>query len=308
MIHLEDIREGTKIFKALGSELRLEILALLSEHHQLNMNDIAEHLNITKGALTSHIKMLHEANLIEVNMSTGKKGTQKRCSLSHETLVVDFKHSVINESIYETELDVGLYFNYEATPTCGIATENHVIGSFDDPRFFAHPDRINAGIVWLTTGYLEYRLPNFPNPRQKIEEIRISMEISSEAPGINEDWPSDIHFHLNDTFLGFWTAPGDYGKPRGFLTPEWWHDNLNQFGLLKTLSINSEGTYIDGLKISDITVQQIEQNFQRELSLRLSVPENATNCGGLTIFGKGFGNYNQGIKIQIKRTKKGEKK
>ena len=300
MIHLRDIREGAQIFKALGSELRLEILALLSEYRQLNMNDLAERLNLTKGALTSHIRMLQEANLIDINMATGKKGTQKLCSLSHDTLVADFRNDPVKDSTYELELDIGHYFNFAISATCGIATVEHVIGAFDDPRFFTHPDRINAGILWFAKGYVEYRIPNFLKPRQKVEEITISFELGSEAPGTNPIWPSDIHFQFNDQLVGFWTSPGDFSDPKGLLTPSWWYDDLCQYGLLKHLSINEKGTFIDGLKISSVTVGELALDSRSEMSLRLSVPDEAEHCGGLTLFGKGFGNYNQGIRIKVR--------
>ena len=171
MIHLKDIREGTKVFKALGSEIRLEIMALISEHKQLNMNEIAGHLQLTKGALTSHIRLLQEANLIEVTTATGKKGTQKLCSLSHDRLIADFKHNIVSDSMYEIEIDVGLYFNFTVNPTCGIATIDHVIGSFDDPRFFTHPDRINAGILWFAEGSIEYVFLIFLNRGRNLKRL-----------------------------------------------------------------------------------------------------------------------------------------
>ena len=37
----------------------------------------------------------------------------------------------------------------------------------------------------------------------------------------------------NDTLVGTWTSPGDYGDVRGMFTPEWWPQNWNQYGLLK---------------------------------------------------------------------------
>ena len=33
--------------------------------------------------------------------------------------------------------------------------------------------------------------------RSSIEQISVSMELSSEAPGSNPHWPSDIHFYLS---------------------------------------------------------------------------------------------------------------
>ena len=37
--------------------------------------------------------------------------------------------------------------------------------------------------------------------------------------------------------LGTWTSPGDFADIRGKYTPDWYPDNLNQYGLLKTIRI-----------------------------------------------------------------------
>ena len=82
-------------------------------------------------------------------------------------------------------------------------------------------------------------------------------------------------------------------------TPDWWFDNWNQYGLLKVLSINKKGTYIDGLRISDVNVKQLNLDYKSTLKFEFAVDEDSTNVGGWTIFGAGFGNYNQGIKVQL---------
>ena len=46
-----------------------------------------------------------------------------------------------------------------------------------------------------------------------------AMELSSEVPGTNADWPSDISIWVNDVKVGTWTSPGDYGDKRGRFTP-----------------------------------------------------------------------------------------
>lgn len=299
MIQIQNLREGIPLFKALGSEVRLEILSLISQYQPINMNDLAGHLTITKGALTGHVKMLHEAGLIDIALSSGKKGNQKICTLTEDRLIAHLRHPEEEENQYEIELDIGHYFQYSVEPTCGLATTDDIIGGLDDKRFFSHPDRVNAGILWFSSGYLEYRIPNLLQPKQEIEGIRISFELGSEAPGIQEDWPSDIHFFLNGSLLGGWTSPGDYGLTRGHLNPRWWSDSLNQYGLLKMLRIDREGTFIDGIPISDKKIQDFSLDRHSDISLKLEVPAEAKNCGGMTLFGKGFGNYNQGIKIQV---------
>ena len=56
-------------------------------------------------------------------------------------------------------------------------------GELDDVRYFDHPDRFNADIMWFTEGYVEYVIPNLTPRNQKITQLSLSAEISSEAPG-----------------------------------------------------------------------------------------------------------------------------
>ena len=65
------------------------------------------------------------------------------------------------------------------------------------------------------------------------------------------------------------------------------------------LVINRRGTYIDGLKISDVNTTQLSLTAQDNLRFRFQVQEPSKRIGGLTLFGQHFGNYNQDIKVQI---------
>ena len=56
MLHITSLNEGLELFKALGSDVRIEILNILLENDNMSMNELASRLNITNGALTSHIK------------------------------------------------------------------------------------------------------------------------------------------------------------------------------------------------------------------------------------------------------------
>lgn len=124
------------------------------------------------------------------------------------------------------------------------------------------------------------------------------MEICSEAPGVNSNWPSDITFYINGTKVGMWTSPGDFGKGRGIYTPKWWSKDVNQFGLLKVIKVNNSGTFIDGQKVSDINIENIDVT-KKQWTLRIAVEENSEHVGGLSLFGKGFGNYDQDIVVKV---------
>lgn len=301
MLHVKNLDEGLEIFKALGSELRINIIKLLQENHEMNMNELATSLGITNGALTSHIKKLEESGIIQVMTERGSHGNQKVCKVAVDKIVVDVESEENEEdqNIYNTEVKVGHYSDYDVYPTCGLATSQAIVGEVDDPRYFSHPDRINAGILWFTKGYIEYMIPNLLPSATKIDQITVSLEISSEATGINNDWPSDISILLNDVKIGTWTSPGDYGDVQGIFTPDWWFPNWNQYGLLKMIVINKKGTFVDGLKISNVTINEFNLDYKSTVRFKFEIEEDAKNVGGITIFGSEFGNYNQDIKVRI---------
>lgn len=299
MLHITSLKDGLEIFKALGSDVRIEILMILLENNNMSMNELATRLNITNGALTSHVKKLESSGLISTSSESAGHGNQKICSVHLDKILIDLERQEDFQNVYNVDLCVGHYSNYHICPTCGLASQKTIIGAVDDPRYFEHPDRYNADILWFTRGYVEYVIPNFIPSSQRITQITISAELSSEAPGVNNVWPSDISFYLNDICIGSWTSPGDFGDIKGLFTPDWWPVNWNQYGLLKLLVINKKGTYIDGLKISDVTIDKFDFNFRNGIRFRMGLEEDATHVGGLTIFGKSFGNYGQDIKVSI---------
>ncbi|MFA9377576.1 MAG: ArsR/SmtB family transcription factor [Lachnotalea sp.] len=299
MLHIKSLDEGLDVFKALGSDIRIEIIKLLLENKNMNMNELATKLNITNGALTSHIKKLEDCKIVAIaNESTGH-GNQKICKVYLDKILIDLETSEAFKNIYESSISVGHYSDCLVYPTCGLASPTSLIGQVDDPRYFSHPDRYDANILWLTHGYVEYVIPNFIPASQKIDEITISVELSSEAPGTNNVWPSEIYFHINNKCIGSWTSPGDFGDTKGIFSPEWWYSNWNQYGILKLLVINKSGTFIDGLKISDVTIDEFQFDYRSTIKLKLEVPDTTKHVGGLTIFGKSFGNYNQDINVRI---------
>jgi predicted transcriptional regulator len=299
MIKANTDRKWLPLYEALASEVRLRILELLAEK-KMNVKEIAERLELSSAILTMHIRKLEVAGLIDTKMVRKQGGTHKICSLAETAIEITLPYAGTEERLfYEQKIPVGHYTSFEVLPTCGLATRDKVIGQFDDPRYFFNPERVNAAILWFGKGFVEYKTPNYLHPSQIPDELEISMEIASEAPGANDQWPSDIRFYVNNVLLGQWTSPGDYGESsRGRFTPDWWAVHLNQYGLWKVLRVNRTGTYMDGQQISDTTLDdlQLENHFW---TLRFAVEEDADHVGGLTLYGSGFGNYNQDIQFRV---------
>ena len=57
-------------------------------------------------------------------------------------------------------MPIGAYTSFVALPTCGLASESSLIGYLDDPLSFYEPERVQAGLIWFRSGFLEYSFPN----------------------------------------------------------------------------------------------------------------------------------------------------
>ncbi|WP_169087929.1 ArsR/SmtB family transcription factor [Paenibacillus sp. PL91] len=287
------------VYEALASDVRLRIIQLLAKQ-EMNIKDLAQALELSSPIMTMHVKKLEKAGLISSEMVSSSGGTKKMCKLITDSIEIDFpsKSRPALRTYHESIVSVGHYTDFEVEPTCGLATTVKVIGMFDEPRFFLDSERTNAKILWFSSGFIEYKIANFLLKSEKPTELEISFEISSEAPFANENWPSDISFYINGTKIGLWTSPGDFGGKRGKYTPDWWWDEINQYGLLKVLKITPNGTFIDGQQISDVTLDDIDI-LNKQWKFRIAVEEDAENVGGVTLFGAGFGNYNQDIVFKL---------
>ncbi|HIW31858.1 MAG TPA: ArsR family transcriptional regulator [Candidatus Paenibacillus intestinavium] len=297
MIEANTDAKWLPLYEALASEVRLEIINLLA-NQSMNVKQLAASLQLSSAIITMHVKKLEKAGLVTTQMIRKDGGTHKMCTLAHSNITIELPSiEPISTRYHEVLIPIGHYTEFEIYPTCGLSTPERVIGQFDDPRYFYTPERVNAGILWFGHGYLEYKLPNYLLQSQKITAIEITLELGSEAPGYNENWPSDIFFQINGTDIGVWTSPGDYGAERGRFSPSWWGDPVNQYGLLKVIRVDEAGTWVDGQKLSQITINEIVID-RHVWSLLLGVREEADHVGGLTLFGKGFGNYSRDISFK----------
>ncbi|MGO4732425.1 ArsR/SmtB family transcription factor [Paenibacillus sp. 2KB_22] len=286
------------LYEALASEVRWRIMDMIADREK-NVKDIAAALELSPSIVTMHIRKLEDAGLIGSRRVRINGGTHKLCYLKQNHIEIELPSVNRTSRTREQTISVGHYTAFDIHPTCGLGTLEKEIGVWDDPRYFLDPERVHAAILWFGKGYVEYKTSNFLLPDETTDAIEISMELASEAPGLRDHWPSDIQFTFNGIPLGTWTSPADFGRAaRGKYTPEWWHRNVNQYGLLKTIRIDTSGTYMDGERMSDITLADIKLD-EPFWTLRFTVDEESPNVGGLTIYGAGFGNHDQDIVIRV---------
>lgn len=290
------------IFQALASETRLKIIDLLGKK-EMNITEIAEKLNISNAITTRHIHQLETAGIIktERQVVSGKPGTQKVASIALDFIGIDFPEKKFPEyRSYTLDIKLGHYSDFLVEPSCGLATISEIVGILDDPKTFLHQDRVDAELLWLTKGYIEYKIPNIITAGDHIEMIDISFEIASEFPVSNNTWPSDITYYINGQRLGVDRVHGNYSDVRGRLTPPWWPDQYSQYGEMKHIRINQYDTGIDGVPLSSINTKSLKLDKQDFFSLRISSEEgpDVENIGGITLFGEHWGNFPKSIRVK----------
>lgn len=301
LIHPDNLH----LFEALASDTRLRIVELLQQAPS-NIKELADQLGLSSAIVTKHIQKLEEGGLVSCEAIPAKRGMQKQCRLVNEEYLLklpacnaDTRTAPSLSNQYNVSIPIGQYSAYQVRPTCGLASEHKLIGMRDDPRYFSEPECVKAQHLWYSSGFVEYRIPNYMTTAAQISSLSISLEIGSEAPGYEEHWPSDITFAINGRPLCIWTSPGDFGELRGKLTPSWWGAGNTQYGLLKTLLVNSEGTFIDGVQMSDVRITELGIVRSEDILFRINSPSDARHPGGVSLFGRGFGNYEQDIEVII---------
>lgn len=297
-----DPEDRPDILKGLASSVRIKILKLLHVRGPLNINQIAETLDLPQSTISSNVTILEDAELIRSESQKARKGSQKICHSTFDEVLVTFKQDVnaLKSDGIEVAMPLGLFTSCDVTAPCGICSTDGIIGLLDVPETFLDPDRMKAGLLWFTRGYVEYQFPNNARlSKTEISSFEFSLELSSEVPGTSADWPSDISIWVNGIECGTWTSPGDFGDKRGVYTPDWWKLKGSQYGKLKTWRVGQNGTYVDGIKISEVSLKDINVNTHQSVRVRIGIREDASHPGGINIFGRGFGNYDQDIVLRL---------
>ncbi len=290
------------LLKALANATRMSILEYVGDQ-VVPLTQIAQHLDLAASTTAMHIAILERAGLLQTELQPASRGLQKVCARTYDELVIDLPRGADHSrDRVEVSMPIGAYSTFEITPTCGLAAIGGLIGFLDDPNAFYEPDRIDAQLLWFSSGYVEYVFPDRVPPGATVVSAQLTAEVSSEAPLHDLDWPSDISVWINGIHLGEWTCPADYGGSRGRLTPRWWEDGNSQFGVLKRWHVTGDGTAIDGLPLSGVRIGALGFSPRQPVRVRIGVRPEAANVGGINLFGRRFGHYPQDLVLRLEYT------
>lgn len=137
-------------------------------------------------------------------------------------------------------------------------------------------------------------------PGAELDELVLTAELCSEAPGFRDDWPSDITMLVDGLPVGTWTSPGDFGDRKGRFTPERWRGNT-EYGRLTEWKVTRDGSFLNGERCSELSLGDLTLAFNEPIRIRLAVAADAANARGLNLFGTGFGDYAQDLVLSFVR-------
>ncbi len=284
MKHFSDLKDAYSICEAIGSQVRMDILEQVLEHHAISMSDLAKNLHLTNGALTPHVQMLQSVGLIKVSPMPGKRGLCKMLSIALDKILIDVA-SFLPEKTQAFRIPVGQYRTVKTGLRCALVGAKSFIGEKDDPRYFTYPEHVDCIGLWISNGFLSYTLPAAVG-KNVISELRFHFEIS--AVGYGDD-DGRVHFAIDDVDLGSAVPPAENRDRRGALCPEWYDRVYPQYGSLKTLTVSALGTFWDGIKISEVTLSQL-----RELKTFT-----VSSSAAFALFGRSLGDYDTDIGYSI---------
>lgn len=306
MIHIHSLRDGLPLFKALGSGTRIAILELLINKGPMRMTQIAQELQITGGALTTHVRMLNEAGILLIQTKGGRHGVQKVCSVNNERILIEAPMRSQGQQTFDADIDIGQFIDCEAASPCGIATTDRLLRPYDDPSSLSDPERLRAGVLWLHKGFVEYAVPSFVKAGQKLTKLEIALEVAPGAPKEQDVESTDLALSMNGRELGTLMLTPGRDNMVGKANPAWWGSEYRQRGVVRLISVDASGTFVDGEKLSNTTLDDLQFKGKRSMPLRI-----ATVAGkpGFTLFGRGFGGQSYGIRVRshYKNTKRAEK-
>ena len=88
------------VFQAIADPVRREIIELLAEE-PLTVSSIAENFEISRPAISKHIRILNECGIVMIN----QKGRERYCQIKPSTLIPAFLWIEQYRNLWEEKLD-----------------------------------------------------------------------------------------------------------------------------------------------------------------------------------------------------------
>ena len=301
----ENLKHIYSMAHALASYERLEILRLLVDK-SMNIYEITKQLKLPKSTVSNHIAVLEDAQILFVSTQQGAKRHVKMCNKQLNELTINFcsRPKKPFEEAYVHEIPIGLFSEANIHAPCGMYIVNPLDEKHDGalpndvPSLFFDPNRIYAELLWFDYGYVSYNAPNKLH-KQNVSKLELTVECCSEIVYHKNDWPSDITVSINDMEVLTFQSPGDFGGRRGRFSPLEWGIESTQYGQLYKITVSESGIYLNDVMFSKKTIHDFSIPELPFVKITFCVKEDAVHRGGINLFGKKFGDYEQAIVLTL---------
>ena len=88
------------VFQAIADPLRRDIIKLLAEE-ALTINAVAEKFDVSRPAISKHLRILNECGIVEIN----QKGRERYCRIQPKNLIPAFLWIEQYKSLWEDKID-----------------------------------------------------------------------------------------------------------------------------------------------------------------------------------------------------------
>lgn len=117
MLSIHNLEMALPIFRALSSELRVQILNQVHRQEGIYLKELSKMMNIPSSTLAPHIHMLEECGLLRIIPVAVPHGTRKRCySGGLDQIAIYLDEPSATPYIYHSEIPVGHYSSFHVTP------------------------------------------------------------------------------------------------------------------------------------------------------------------------------------------------
>lgn len=298
----DDIPIIAEICEVLGSEIRLGILKYLQSPPYIHsLPTLVKELGIPKTTILHHLHKMENAGIINMFYKSSEHGLVRFVGRGLKSANIVIYHTetsaerpVVSE--FQT-LGVGQFSDFTGD-RLSLATETELFDNIADRCFI--PQRFEAQLIYMPQGTISYFF-NKVSTQKKLAELNLSLEICSEAPYFDNTYKSDITFWINGRETATFQCDGDYGDRRGKLNPEWWPSANTQYGKLLTLSVRTDGVFINGNRtLSKVKLSDLHLKEGNKISIVIGNKDTAEYPNGFNLFGREFGDYPQDICLEFK--------
>lgn len=300
VISISDKERLCRVARAFSSAQRLEIMELLTEHNAMKVSDVAKTLKMSTSTVAMHISVLEEAGLIASERQPSIRGTMKMCTRIKQEVVFQVKRQAGPDyRVYAQQLPIGAYSAArDIVAPCGIAAQSGPVGPYNNAKSFYMAERLEAGLLWLREGALEYQFAMLGAEDVTLRWLEVTFEVCSQVEVEQNCWQGHVQVSVNGKPLGTVLCGCEPKGRRGAYNPGWWPDIATQYGKLLTYRVDGTGTWAQNKKIGDTRIGDLGLLSRDAVNVTIEVPH-VEGSVGINLFGHSFGDFNQGLQLQI---------